>query len=107
MSIYKHNKWISPHLVKLHNTTFLSKDIIKTIQMYLLPDRNYDKIKKNKKECNKQISYLNKEKLHIELLRRTHNMQPALEIFDGKYLEYRSWKFNNRTFWCLWVKLIL
>ena len=47
------NKYISPHLNKLYNTTILSKDIIKITQTYLLPDIN--KIKQIKKRYNTDL----------------------------------------------------
>jgi hypothetical protein len=42
------NKYISPHLIKLYNSTSLSKDILNIIQVYLLPDINNIKLIKKR-----------------------------------------------------------
>jgi hypothetical protein len=49
------NKSISPHLIKLYDSTSLSKNIINIIQVYLLPDINQTKL--NKSNCEYQLTY--------------------------------------------------
>ena len=75
------NKSISPHLNKLHDSTSLSKDIIKIIQVYLLPD-------------HKEL-YKIKRKYNYDLQNYTSDIILMLNYYDYIGKSSNTLKYRN------------
>ena len=84
---------ISLHLNKLYNSTFLSKDIINIIQIYLLPDIN--KIK------------LNKEKYMNKLKENQNDLRIIIDytVDELTNYKYKNYKYNNDFYWFISISL--